>query len=84
MKAFEAILTYIAVKKLITFVVLAAMMIGLLAVVCVTAFFVSNADTNDNSYNAAVLNDNSSDTLDYTYFNSGKLENLKTVDVLGP
>ena len=33
---FRAILTYFAVKKIVTFVVLAAMMIGLLAVVCVT------------------------------------------------
>ena len=60
------------------------MMIGLLAVVCLTAFFAPKADTNDYSYLAAVLNDNSSDTLEYTYFDSGKLENLKTVDVLGP
>ena len=34
---FRAILTYFAVKKIVTFVVLAAMMIGLLAVVCVVA-----------------------------------------------
>ena len=36
---FKALLTYFAVKKLVTFVVLAAMMIGLLAVVCIAAVF---------------------------------------------
>ena len=36
---FQALLTYFAAKRVITFVVMVAMMIGLLAVVCIAAVF---------------------------------------------
>ena len=80
---FRAILTYFAVKKIVTFVVLAAMMIGLLAVVCVVAVFAPKADTNENTHVTAMLSDNKRDTWEYTYFDSWKWENLRTLDVLG-
>lgn len=75
MKVIEAILAYIAEKKVITFVVLAAMMIGLLAVVCVTAVFVSKTDTSDNSHLAEVLSDNNRNTREYIHFDFRKWEN---------
>ena len=81
---FRAILTYFAVKKVVTFVVLAAMMIGLLAVVCVTAVFASKADTtNEDNHLAAVIGDTRQDTREYICFDSVKMENLRTLDVLG-
>ena len=80
---FRAILTYFAVKKIVTFVVLAAMMIGLLAVVCVVAVFAPKADTNENTHVASVLSDSKRDTWEYTYFDSWKWENLRTLNVLG-
>ena len=73
---FRAILTYFAVKKIVTFVVLAAMMIGLLAVVCVVAVFAPKADTNENTHVNAI-------TREYTHFDSREWENLRTLDVLG-
>ena len=79
---FRAILTYFAVKKIVTFVVLAAMMIGLLAVVCVVAVFAPKADTNENTHVTA-MNDNTRDTREYTHFDSREWENLRTLDVLG-
>ena len=79
---FRAILTYFAVKKVVTFVVLAAMMIGLLAVVCVAAVFAPKADTNENTHVTA-MNDNTRDTREYTHFSSREWENLRTLDVLG-
>ena len=81
---FRTILTYFAVKKIVTFVVLAAMMIGLLAVVCVTAVFASKADTtNEDNHLAAVIGDTRQDTREYICFDSVKMENLRTLDVLG-
>ena len=81
---FRAILTYFAVKKVVTFVVLAAMMIGLLAVVCVTAVFASKADTtNEDNHLAAVIGDTRQDTREYICFDSVKMENLRPLDVLG-
>ena len=80
---FKAILTYLAVKQIVTFVVLAAMMIGLLAVVCVAAVFAPKADTNEDTHVTATLSDNNRDTWEYTYFDSWKWENLRTLDVLG-
>jgi len=80
---FRAILTYFAVKKIVTFVVLAAMMIGLLAVVCVVAVFAPKADTNENTHVIAMRNENSRDTREYTHFDSRERENLRTLDVLG-
>ena len=80
---FKAILTYFAVKQIVTFVVLAAMMIGLLAVVCVTAVFAPKDDTNENTHVAAMLSDSKRDTWEYVYFDSWKWENLRTLDVLG-
>ena len=81
---FRAIITYFAVKKVVTFVVLAAMMIGLLAVVCVTAVFASKADTtNEDNHLAAVIGDTRQDTREYICFDSVKMENLRTLDVLG-
>ena len=80
----RTILTYFAVKKIVTFVVLAAMMIGLLAVVCVTAVFASKADTtNEDNHLAAVIGDTRQDTREYICFDSVKMENLRTLDVLG-
>lgn len=76
---FKAILTYIAVKQIVTFVVLAAMMIGLLAVVCVVAVFAPNDDTNENTHVETMLSDTKRDTWEYTCFG----ENLRTLDVLG-
>ena len=81
---FRTILTYFAVKKIVTFVVLAAMMIGLLAVVCVTAVFASKADTTgEDNHLAAVIGDTRQDTREYICFDSVKMENLRTLDVLG-
>ena len=80
---FRAILTYFAVKKIVTFVVLAAMMIGLLAVVCVVAVFAPKADTNENTHVNTMLNDNNRVTREYTHFDSREWENLRTLDVLG-
>ena len=80
---FKAILTYFAVKKIITFVVMAARMIGLLAVVCVVAVFAPKADTNENTHVNAMLNDNNRVTREYTHFDSREWENLRTLDVLG-
>ena len=80
---FKAILTYFAVKQIVTFVVLAAMMIGLLAVVCVVAVFAPKADANENTHVASVLSDSKRDTWEYTYFDSWKWENLRTLNVLG-
>ena len=81
---FRAMLTYFAVKKVVTFVVLAAMMIGLLAVVCVTAVFASKADTtSEDNHLAAVIGDTRQDTREYICFDFVKMENLRTLDVLG-
>ncbi|MBR0311604.1 MAG: hypothetical protein IJQ98_04325 [Oscillospiraceae bacterium] len=84
---FKAILTYFAVKQIVTFVVLTAMMIGLLAVVCVVAVFAPKADTNENTNEntnvTAVLSNSKRDTWEYTYFDSWKWENLRTLDVFG-
>jgi len=80
---FKAILTYFAVKQIVTFVVLTAMMIGLLAVVCVVALFAPKADTNENTHVTAVLSNSKRDTWEYTYFDSWKWENLRTLDVFG-
>ncbi len=43
----RTILTYIAVKKIITFVVIVAVMIGLLAVVCIAAAFAPTIASDD-------------------------------------
>ena len=79
---FKAILTYFAVKQIITFVVLAAMMIGLLAVVCVVAVFAPKDDANDNTHVETMLSDTKRDTCEHVYFDSWKWENLRTLDVL--
>ena len=76
---FKAILTYIAVKQIVTFMVLAAMMIGLLAVVCVVAVFAPKDDANENTHVETMLSDTKRDTREYTCFG----ENLRTLDVLG-
>ena len=65
---FRAILTYFAVKKIVTFVVLAAM---------------PKADTNENPHVTAMLTDNNRNTREYTHFDSREWENLRTLDVLG-
>ena len=81
---FKAILTYFAVKQIVTFVVLAAMMIGLLAVVCVTAVFASQDDsTNENTHVTAVLSDNNSDTREFIGFDSRTTENLGMLNGFG-
>ena len=80
---FRAILTYFAVKKIVTFVVLTAMMIGLLAVVCVVAVFAPKADTDENTHVNAMLNDNNRVTRECTHFDSREWESLRTLDVLG-
>ena len=59
------------------------MMIGLLAVVCVVAVFAPKADTIENTHVTSVPSDSKRDTWEYTYFDSWKWENLRTLDVLG-
>ena len=73
-KMFRAILTYFAVKRIVAFVVLAAMMIGLLAVVCVVAVFAPKEGTNKNTHVTAMLNDSKHDSREYTHFDSWKRE----------
>ena len=81
---FQALLTYFAAKRVISFVVMVAMMIGLLAVVCVTAVFASKADTTgEDNHLVAVIGDTRQDTREYICFDSVKMENLRTLDVLG-
>ena len=44
---FKSILTYVAAKKVITCVVLAAMLIGVMAVACVVALFAPQASADE-------------------------------------
>ena len=79
---FRAILTYFTEKKIVTLVVLASMMIGFMVVVCAAAVFAPKAHTNDNTHVATMLIDAKRDTWEYTYFDSWKWDNLRTLDGL--
>ena len=61
---FKAITTYLVGRKIVSFIVCAAMMIGLLAVCLIAYAFVpsATADTEDSSYSYSLVVENNTST----------------------